>query len=98
MSEKKYTRYQVRNTIFRMRDKRVEDQQLAEEIWQLIKPQLSPSENLSNFTFTWDVNPYDPLAVIRRSEWDNMKKERYPKYYDTQQKVEEEITLFTGQK
>lgn len=93
-----YTRYQIRNSLFRLRDKRVENQELADAVWEIIRPQLDASETLSNFTFTWDVNPYNPTQVIRRSEWDAMKKARYPKDWDTQSKVEEEVTLFTGQK
>lgn len=96
--EARLSRYQVRNTLFRLRDNRVEDKILAETIWTAISSQLKPGENLKGFTFDWDVDPKNPLVVLRRSEWDSIKKEKYPREYDMQSQVEEEITLFTGQK
>lgn len=96
----KLTRYDVRNTLFRMRDDRLEERHkvLAEMIWPIIQQQLKPNEGLRTFTFDWDVNPGSPLMVIRRDEWDEIKKERYPEEYKKQEKVEEEITMFTAQK
>jgi hypothetical protein len=93
------TRYQVRNTLFRLRDDRVEEKQkwLADLVWSVIQPQLKHPEGLKTFTFTWDVNPNKPLHVIRRDEWDKIKADKYPDAYKKQEQVEEEITLFTGQ-
>ena len=98
VEEGKITRYLVRNTLFRLRDDRVEDTVMATAIWDIIRPQLLPQENLHDFTFAWDVYPEEPLKVLRRSEWDEIKKEKYPLQYKKQEMVEEEITLFTGQK
>jgi hypothetical protein len=93
------TRYQIRNTLFRMRDNRVEEKhkELAEIVWAIIQPQLVQPENLRNFTFIWDVDPHNPVKLIRRSEWEKRKEEMYPDQYKKQEQVEEEITMFTAQ-
>lgn len=98
-NKNKYTRYQVRNTLFRMRDDRVEEKQveLAKLVWEIIQPQLKHPEGLKNFTFDWDVDPDQPLMIIRRIDWDKIKSEKYPDEYKKQEQVEEEITLFTAQ-
>jgi hypothetical protein len=96
--EGKIDRYVVRNSLFRLRDNRVEDEAMVMTIWNIIRKQLKPCENLSNFTFDWDVNPKKPLVVMRRKEWDKYKEKHYPLEYKKQEIVDEEITLFTGQK
>lgn len=95
----KLKRYDIRNTLFRIRDNRVEKKQeaLAELVWAVIQPQLKSPESIKNFTFKWDVNPEKPSQVIRREEWEKRKEELYPEEYKKQEQVEEEITLFTGQ-
>ena len=97
VTEGKITRYLVRNSLFRLRDNRVEDPAMVNAIWDVIRSQLKPTENLQNFTFIWDVNPKHPLQVIRRDEWDKIKAEKYPLEHKKQERVDEEITLFTGQ-
>lgn len=94
------TRYEVRNTLFRLKTGRIDERkrERANEIWDCIYSQLKPDESLENFTFAWDVYPEEPLKVIRRGEWDDIKKEKYPLEHKMQAKVEEETTLFTGQK
>jgi len=94
----KINRYLVRNSLFRLRDDRVEDGAMVQAIYEIIRKQLKPNENLHNFTFSWDVNPKNPLEVMRRADWDKVKEEKYPLQYKKQELVEEEITLFTGQK
>lgn len=94
---KSLTRYQVRNSLFRMRDGRVENQSLANFVWSLIQPQLKHPEGLKTFSFDWDVDPSQPHTVLRRDEWDTIKAEKYPDEYKKQEQVEEEITLFTAQ-
>ena len=91
------TRYQVRNSLFRIRDGRVENKELADFVWKIIQPQLKHPEGLRNFTFDWDVNPNKPSEVIRRKDWENMKADKYPDEFKMQTQVEEEITLFTAQ-
>ena len=95
-----FSRYTVRNSIFRLRTNRVDERNRknVDYIWNAIRSQLQPGEDVYNFTFEWDVMPDDPLTVIRKGEWLVMKKELYPDAYDKQEPVEVEITLFTGQK
>ena len=94
---KKYTRYEVRNTLFRIKNNKPGKDELKEEIWAIIQPQLEAGESINDFTFKWDVNPYNPTEVIRRQDWLDMKKAKYPKQYDKQENVVEDLTVFTGQ-
>jgi hypothetical protein len=78
------TRYRVRNLLFRLRDNRwIEPhyRPLAEAIKSLVEDQLTEDEYLKDFTFKWDVNPFNPLEVIRKADWYKIKRKRYPKLY-----------------
>ncbi len=92
----KLTRYRVRNLIYRLRDKRVEskDGALATAIWDIIEKQLKPEEYLKDFTFKWDVNPFAPLQVIRKEDWYQLKRQRYPKLYK-KEVFDEESRLYS---
>lgn len=73
------TRYKVRNSLFRLRDGRVEnkDVYLVNMIWEIIRKQLRRGEGIQDFTHTWDVNPMQPLQVIHKREWNEVKDSRH---------------------
>ena len=98
----KLTRYRVRNLLFRIRDNRVEKQDkfLAEALWRVIAPQLRPRESIKHFTFSWDVNPRQPLKIIHKEEWNDVVQDLtkdLPEQVKEFKKREYEITAFTKQ-
>lgn len=78
------TRYKIRNSLFRLRDNRVEGRDifLVQIIWDAIRCQLKRGEGLREFTFTWDVNPSKPLQVVRKDDWEGLKDVRANEIYN----------------
>lgn len=77
------TRYKIRNSLFRLRDDRVEGRDifLVQIIWDAIRCQLRRGEGLREFTFSWDVNPNKPLQVVRKDDWEGLKDTRSEEIY-----------------
>ena len=67
------TRHQVRNLLFKLKDKRVfpEEEMMAKAVFDIISAQFKPGMGLANFTFTWDVGVNEPLRLIEPHEWED---------------------------
>jgi hypothetical protein len=87
------TRYKVRNSLFRLRDNRVEpkDIYLVNVIWDVIRKQLRRGENIQDFTHTWDVNPQQPLQVIHKTEWKEVKSDRHQEILEKELVIQTEV-------
>jgi hypothetical protein len=87
------TRYKVRNSLFRLRDNRVEpkDVYLVNIIWDVIRKQLRRGENIQDFSHTWDVNPQQPLQVIHKERWVDVKDERYQEIYEQELQIQKDV-------
>jgi len=87
------TRYKVRNSLFRLRDNRVEpkDIYIVNIIWDTIRRQLRRGEGIQDFSHTWDVNPKQPLEVIHKDGWAEKCNDRYDEIYNQELQLQNEI-------
>jgi len=80
------TRYKVRNSLFRLRDQRIEPKNLylVNMIWDIIRKQLRRGEAIQDFTHSWDVNPKKPLEVLHKKDWNGVKDLRHQEILDAE--------------
>lgn len=99
VEEGELRRYDIRNSLFRLRDNRIETgtEMIVQAIYRVFLDQLQREESLETFTFNWDVHPKKILEIIRPQDWRIAKKHMHPDAFKNGKRVTIEERLFTFQ-